>query len=588
MNYRHLDLPACRAGLTLAAYLERLLLMTTSLACVVSVTHAAAFTRIISGPIVEDLERSITCAWVDYDTDGLLDMFVTNVRDDDNGSVVPTQNSLYRNLGDGAFQKINNALTSEVAFSLSVSWCDYDRDGDPDLFIGHSGQNDSLWRNDSGGVFTRMEDSLPSNDGADTGGSSSWVDYNGDGCMDLFAATVSNQNDLLYQNLCDGNFQLIGPNGAGDLPLTGVSTRLAAWADYNNDGAPDVILGYLDPERNCLLRNDGQGLFGEITVPNLSGSPRGSGFAWGDYDNDGWLDLFVPNGNWLPNALFRNLKGQGFENVASAAGLDEMLTAVKAAWGDYDNDGHLDLVVINALGNNNRLYHNNGDGTFSRDTDSPVDKDGGRSALAVWGDYDNDGDLDLYVVNGDGSNNDPNFLYRNDGNANHWLKVRLQGSPSNRDGIGAKVRVTAVVDGEEITQTREIAPAGSKSMSDQLIAHFGLGDATQVKAVRVDWPSGITQMSLACDVDQLLEVPELSFDEIPQLEVAQTGPQTIRLAVTSDLAPWDESGTYHIVWASTNLTDWEATAGLSAGEWRDLEMNDSAQTFYRLAGFEGL
>src|SRR6185295_13126499 len=151
------------------------------------------------------------------------------------------------------------------------------------------------------------------------------------------------------------------------------------------------------------------------------------------------------------------------------------------------------------------LYHSNGDGTFTKVLTGSLVNDGGNSAGCAWADYDNDGFLDLFVGNWQGSR--PNFLYRNNGNSNHWLKVRCVGGASNRDGIGAKVRVKATMRGKEMWQLREIS-GGTGFGQSSLLGHFGLGDATVARTVRVEWPSGIVQEVYNINVNQTLKLVE--------------------------------------------------------------------------------
>src|SRR4029453_2374792 len=173
-------------------------------------------------------------------------------------------------------------------------------------------------------------------------------------------------------------------------------------------------------------------------------------------------------------------------------------------WADYDNDGFLDLFVANSSGQNESLYRNNGEGTFAKVTTGSTGSDGGNSGGCAWGDYDNDGFLDLFVPNWQGSR--PNFLYRNNGNSNAWLKVPCRGTQSNRDAIGAKVRVKASFRGTERWQVREVS--GGIGFGQTPYANFGLGDATNAQIVRIEWPSGTVEELSDVAVKQFLTVTE--------------------------------------------------------------------------------
>jgi hypothetical protein len=219
---------------------------------------------------------------------------------------------------------------------------------------------------------------------------------------------------------------------------------------------------------------------------------------------------------WAPvttavNALHRNLEGTSFTDVASSAGVALANNAWASAWGDYDNDGWLDLFVANFTGGTNLLYRNLGNGTFEKlDVGSPI-RDGNLRATVAWVDYDNDGFLDLFITCGNGTPL-PNHLYRNNsaaiGNSNHWLKVKLNGQAANRSGIGAKIRVKATIGGQEIWQVREISGNSGYQGGYGLMAHFGLGDATQADIVRVEWPSGNVQELTDVTADQLRTITE--------------------------------------------------------------------------------
>jgi hypothetical protein len=189
-------------------------------------------------------------------------------------------------------------------------------------------------------------------------------------------------------------------------------------------------------------------------------------------------------------------------------------TPMACAWADYDNDGYLDLFVSNngghpgkPRGSGNRLYHNNGDGTFSAVSTGSIVNDPAWSWGAAWGDYDNDGFMDLFVANG-GTQQQENFIYHNDGNGNSWLKVRLVGTSSNRSAIGAKVRVRATIHGQSLWQMREVAVGDSFMSQQDMRPNFGLGDAAVADRIRIEWPSGIVQELHGVEANQILTVTE--------------------------------------------------------------------------------
>jgi hypothetical protein len=485
-------------------------------ACFRPPTAEVTFTRVTEGDIGTDTGHYFGCAWGDYDGDGFVDLFVTGAH--------TSRNTLYRNNGDGTFTRIpTGAFASDTFQGIGAAWADFDNDGDLDLFV--TAQKEPLsffwepnrfYRNDGDGVFTRITEGAWVNDVPNLGWGIAWGDYDNDGCLDLFVCShfyYHNIPNFMYRNCGDGTMT----------PIGGIITTIGAdfgfdrshgvtWADYDNDGDLDLFVA---GQANLMFRNNGDGTFTVITT----GAPLPTGYEMvvvaGDYDNDGDLDLLITSrqGN---NQLWRNDGSDGFVTV------NEVNTSLRsdrsgaAAWGDYDNDGYLDLFIANGDGLDNFLFRNNGDGTFTKVTEGAVVNDGGRSWGCAWADIDNDGYLDLIVVNSGYDNyrfttpEEPLLLYRNNGGPNRWLVLRLVGVVSNRSAIGAKVRVKATIRGETFWQMREIS-GGTWSQND-LRAHFGLGDAESAETVLIEWPSGVTQVLKNVAANQHLVVEE---DPIP-------------------------------------------------------------------------
>jgi hypothetical protein len=234
------------------------------------------------------------------------------------------------------------------------------------------------------------------------------------------------------------------------------------------------------------------------------------GAAWADYDNDGFLDLFVANQN-QKNFLYHNNGDGTFTKITSGAIVNDIGYSWGAAWADYDNDGSIDLFVANGppsgSGQNDFLYRNNGDGTFTKITTGSLVNDGAAGDGCAWGDFNNDGFPDLFVTN---LNDQNNLLYRNNGNSNRWLTVQCAGRASNRAGLGAKVRVKATISGRSRWQMREISGGSGYASQNAPYAHFGLGDATEAELVRIEWPSGIVQELTHVTPGQILTVREPS------------------------------------------------------------------------------
>jgi enediyne biosynthesis protein E4 len=369
---------------------------------------------------------------------------------------------------------------------------------------------------------------------------------------------------------------------------------LANWIDYDNDGDLDI---YIWQSHFALYLNSGNGFFTRTFEGSIA-NEREDGWGcrvpiWADYDNDGYPDLLVirPGGT---NTLHHNLYGTNSVEVTHAAGLDQPMNTISANWGDYDNDGDLDLFIVNNFRwgtpplwrSANVLYQNNGDGTFTEvDVGSPI-WEGSDKWDTSWIDYDNDGFLDLFIGSGQVVP-EVNYLYRNNlsvsGNTNHWLKVSLVGKASNASGIGAKVRVTANIRGQTVTQLRPIEATGILGGSQGLLAHFGLGDATSVTTLRTEWPSGIVQELPNVAANQFLTVVECQgyTNTPPAFAGATKDASGLQLAITEPAA-----GARYILEASTDMVTWtKLLARTSAGgtcQFTNINTASYPKRFYRL------
>jgi hypothetical protein len=526
------------------------------------------FTKIMTDPIVtsSDVHCSFGGTWGDYDNDGYLDLFVFNGQD--GFSKTPF---LFHNNGNGTFTQVASGPPVDLAGqSASACWGDYDNDGNLDLYVANAigftgGAPSSLFHNDGNGVFDQVTSGSIVTNSATTLGVT-WVDYDQDGFLDMFAATFdtnANSHCFLYHNNADGTFTSVT---AGPLVTDLGSSSGCAWGDYDNDGRIDLFVcggrGSGQPlAPNRLYHNDGGGSFSSATGAGgiLTDVGYGKACAWGDYDNDGFLDLFVVNGFGLTNFLYHNNGDGTFTRVTTGdVATDTGRNFVACAWGDYDNDGYLDLFVTEegtAL-LANHLYRNNGDGTFTKIlTGSPVNEYSDCLGCS-WVDYDNDGFLDLFAARGDGRGN---YLYHNNlpntGNTNGWLIVKLIGTVSNRSAIGARVRVKATIGGKTFWQQRQISGGSGNGGHNELWAHFGLGNATNVDTVRIEWPSGTVQEFQNVAPKQILtytEPPRLLAsvtNGVPQFSLKGGRFMQYDIQASSDLAAWSLIGTVTI----TNL-----------------------------------
>jgi hypothetical protein len=306
------------------------------------------------------------------------------------------------------------------------------------------------------------------------------------------------------------------------------------WGDYDNDGDLDlyVVNGFFSLYANFLYRNDGKGNFTKINfagsiVSDVEGSTGGS---WGDYDNDGYLDLYVCNSvDNAANSLYHNNGNGTFTKITTGDMVTDLGHSIGSSWVDYDNDGDLDLFVVNVFGSTNKLYRNNSDGTFTKMTSGAIVTDSNFSFGCGWADYDNDGDQDVFVTNGGISQTRNNFFYRNDGNQNQWLRIQCQGTVSNTSAIGAMIRVKATIAGKAVWQTQQISGQTGFLGQNSLNPEFGLGNAAMIDSLVVQWPSGRKQVLTNVASNQFLKIVEESTTAVSD-EQHSTTPSRYRLA----------------------------------------------------------
>jgi len=408
-------------------------------------------------------------SFADFDNDGDEDIFIVS-HDGPPGA-------LFQNNGDGTFTNItNSAGLSETANEGGV-FGDYDNDGLLDLYVSNEGPPNFLFRNNGDETFTDVSDGS----GANISGaaiSSPFGDYNNDGLVDMYVVNLSGSNVLLRNN-GDGTFTDV--TGAAGVGNTG-SGITAVWSDFDLDGKLDLYVANQDA--NVLYQNNGLGTFTDITaLAGVGTDATSEGTASGDFDNDGDFDIYVAN-NGSDDILYQNNGDGTFTNISGAAGISNPSASLGVAFGDLDYDGWLDIFVVNS-GNNNVLYHNNGDGTFTDISASAgIEDPDGQGQGTAFGDIDNDGDLDIFVTN----LNLQNRLYRNEGNSNNWLNVNLNGTVSNRFGIGVRVGVKSA----GVWQSREVDGGSGFSSQNSIPLEFGLGASTVVDSVVVYWSSGLT------------------------------------------------------------------------------------------------
>jgi hypothetical protein len=462
----------------------------------------------------------------DFDNDGLLDLAVT--------SLDPTSAmSLYRNKGDGTFEDRSElaGVTGQLG-GLVCYQTDYNNDGRLDLFIPRGAWfpfpiRPSLLKNCGDGRFTdaTAEAGLlePLNSNA-----ASWADYDNDGWLDLFIA-CEKQPNRLYHNRGDGTFEEVAARAGVDGKDTGVN-KGCAWIDFDNDRYPDLFLNCLSG-RARLYRNNRKGAFSDVTGSMGIDGPLGGFSCWTwDYDNDGWLDLFATSYDRslddivrgllgqthyrASNRLFRNVQGAGFENKTAEAGLDMVFATMGSNYGDLDNDGFLDIYLGTGdpdLGTlvPNRMFHNVAGTRFAEVTGRSGTGHLQKGHAVACGDWDNDGDVDIFIQTGGSLNGDKyhNVLFLNPGQGNHWLTVKLVGRKTNRAAIGARIKV--ITAGNRSLQVHRIVSSGSSFGANPLRQTIGLARASRIERLQIDWPaSGTTQVFRDLAADQAIEVTE--------------------------------------------------------------------------------
>ncbi len=459
-----------------------------------SILPVTTFTEVSAGAGVDDAGFGEGTSWADYDGDGLPDLYVANLTG---------ANVLYRNDGGGLFTDVTaGSGTGDPASSFGCTWADYDEDGDPDLYVTNRNASNSLFRNDGGGSFSEVASSAGVGGTTDYSQGSAWADYDLDGDADLFVANRFAQ-DFLFSNNGDGTFTRVD-SAAG---ITGTEpSRAAVWADYDGDGDPDLFVTMnLTPNR--LYENQGDGAFIDVAPSlGLDDAGPGTGAVFGDVDYDLDPDLFVANSG-TADRFYRN-EGGTFVEAAKEAGLAGAGTGKCPGFADLDKDGDIDLLLT--AGDEVKYYVNDGIGSFTIIPEAAGLEGSSLGEGAALADTDGDGDLDYYISR---SQFAANRLYENNGNLYHFFGVSLVGRQSNRDGIGARIFLTA----GGVTMVREVtAGSGLFSMSD-LTQHFGLGESTVVDELVVEWPSGRTQILSGLAADQVLVVtePGHAFHKVP-------------------------------------------------------------------------
>jgi len=494
----------------------------------------------------------------DYDNDGRLDIFFANgapLTDPTPKGTIPKKdgpkywNRLYHQKPDGTFEDVTeHAGLAGIGYSTGVAVGDYDNDGYEDLYVAGYGHG-TLYHNNGDGTFTDVTAQ------AGVGGSgwmtsAAWVDYDNDGRLDLAVARYMQwdfediycghreegfrsychpdifkpESMLLYHNDGNGKFTDVSHQAGIDKPAKGLGLAIA---DYDHDGWPDIFLAN-DSIPEYVFHNLGNGKFEEVGLPSgaaLDGngtSFAGMGVDFADYNNDGWPDIIITDLANQRYALYTNLKDGSFDYSTSVTGLGA-ISLLHSGWGvrffDYDNDGWKDLLIAQShvmdtiqVNEPNLRYrepplllHNEAGKKFtdvSAESGEVFHQQWAARGLAI-GDLNNDGKIDAVVTSNDG----PAWVLLNETpGSNHWITLKLVGVKSNRDAIGAEVKISTSAGDQFATVTT----SGSYESSSDKRVHFGLGAEDSVREIDIRWPSGIRQAIKDAKADEILTITEPS------------------------------------------------------------------------------
>ena len=557
-------------------------------------------------------------AAADFDGDGDIDLYVTNSRKG-------TPNKLFQNRGDGTFEEIGaragvHDANAEHGASMDAVWGDYDNDGHLDLYVVKWGWN-VLYHSNGDGTFTNVTESAGVGDPGN-GNAAVWLDYDGDANLDLYVGNYFRYVDLwaledsrqmhesfetardaganvLYHNNGDGTFE----NVAAALGVDDTGWTLdVGCADYDNDGDQDLVLAN-DFGQDRVFRNNPDGTFTNVTDQAIGwDTNKGMNVDFGDYNNDGWLDLYITN-IWTKeyvqegNQLYRNLGDGSFTDVSFETGVYDAGWAWAGRFWDYDNDGDLDLIVANGYISGNpldeyfkklattvtrpgfdpvdaqswpvmgdstfagyeptRVWRNEGNEVFTevaRELGLADERDGRGLAIA---DFDNDGDLDVYVSN----QGQDSLLLRNDigllGHQGHWLQVELTGTNCNRDAIGTRLTLVA----GDLIQIRELDGGNGDHSQCPYRLHFGLGDRDSVDSLEIRWPTGYVERFEGLAVDRIHhfteDTPQEFLAERRLLKLAQTEARPERRAEDHPVS--DNRPDHPVDATAADRTDWNRT-----------------------------
>lgn len=437
-------------------------------------------------------------AVADYDNDGDDDIYVTI----QNG----VANKLYQNNGNAIFTDVAAEVgVADTGDGIMSVWADIDNDGDADLYVGNRDEPDKLYLNENGsftditflsGIYNPAQPR-----------SLNFADIDNDGDLDLSVANILAENRLFRNNGNNTFIDIIDFVGMTDPQLS----MGAIFFDYNNDNAPDLYLTHDADQTFKLYENDGAGNFDNVAAEaNADIEAQGMGVDIADFNLDGHMDLYITN--LYENTLLLNNGDETFSDISASAGIEDL----GMGWGilcfDYDNDGYPDIYINNESNippmESNKLYRNNGDNTFDIIYNGTISSNN-PGIGAAFSDFNNDGLMDIFIANRGSSGNQ--LFLNQDSVGNNWIKLKMEGTVSNKDGIGARINVSA--NGKNYTD--EVTSGSGYASQNTAITQLGLGSAENIDLITVLWPSGIIDSLTNVLPNQKLIIVEGETPEIP-------------------------------------------------------------------------
>jgi hypothetical protein len=498
------------------------------------------FVHSIGSEHMENIVESVGggAAFLDFDQDGYIDIYmcsgtwVKGFTKGEKPEVLP-HNHLYKNMKDGTFTDVTKkAKVGGPWYSMGITVGDYNNDGYPDIYLSNNGPN-TLYKNNGDGTFTDVTKKAGIA-GEKCSVGAVWLDYDNDGMLDLYVGNYltfdpdykyyyapdgfpgplayDSEKDVLYHSNGDGTFEDVTVK-MGIADIDGRAMGVGA-ADYDDDGFVDIYVAN-DHTANYLWHNDGGKGFTDRGIMSGTGfSQAGEATVsmsvdFADFNGDELLDLFISDDGYC--SLYENLGNGVFKDISYASGIS-VASGQFVGWSssflDYDNDGDVDIFKSNGelkhlYGQEDQLFENIGKGKFK---DVSVErgeyfKEENVGRGACMGDYDNDGDIDVYIMN---LNSQGKLLRNNQGNRNNWITLNLTGKSSNRDGIGSRIKLTA---GDLVQTAQKKSTTGYLSQNDSRI-HFGLLKNEIVDKIEIKWPSGKLQVLENIKANQIITVTE--------------------------------------------------------------------------------